>query len=68
MCAREISLLDGVTRKESDMSWYKATTSPSGWTNNTKVRCSGCGATLYVRAEDVKKHSGWECPHCGKRH
>ena len=47
---------------------YKATVNPSGFTNNTKVTCSGCGAKLYVRALDAKKMGGWECPHCKTRH
>jgi DNA-directed RNA polymerase subunit RPC12/RpoP len=47
---------------------YKATTKPTGYTNNTEVHCSGCGAKLYVRAEDARKMGGWECPHCGRRH
>ena len=47
---------------------YVATTSPSGWTNNTEVRCSGCGAKLYVRPNDAQKMGGWECPQCHKRH
>lgn len=51
------------------MSYYKATTSPAGWVNNQKVTCSGCGArNLYVDPSKVKTMSGWECPHCGKRH
>lgn len=46
----------------------KATTSPSGWTNNQEVRCSGCGAKLYVNLNHARSQGGWECPLCGKRH
>jgi transposase len=47
---------------------YKAGTQPSGLVNNVKVRCSKCGATLYVHPDSAKSGGGWECPHCGKRH
>ena len=50
------------------MSYYKATPRPAGMVNNVEVRCSGCGANLYVDPSKAKNTSGWECPHCGKRH
>lgn len=45
---------------------YKATTKPTGLVNNVKVRCSQCGATLFVNPNYSK--SGWQCPHCSKQH
>ncbi len=47
---------------------YKATTGPGGLVNNVKVRCSKCGATLYVNPNAAKASGGWSCPQCGKRH
>jgi DNA-directed RNA polymerase subunit RPC12/RpoP len=47
---------------------YKAGTSAHGLVNNVKVRCSKCGATLFVNPNAAKSGGGWECPHCGKRH
>jgi hypothetical protein len=50
------------------MSYYIATEKPSGWVNPVQVKCSACGANLYVDPSKVKTMSGWECPHCHKRH
>jgi hypothetical protein len=47
---------------------YKATTQPTGLVNNVKVRCSTCGANLYVNPNSAKSGGGWECPHCRKCH
>jgi hypothetical protein len=55
-------------RLEDGMSYYIATEKPSGWVNPVKVKCSGCGANLFVNPNMVKTMSGWECPHCHKRH
>ena len=50
------------------MSYYKATPRPAGMVNNQPVRCSKCGASLYVDPSKVRTMSGWECPHCGAKH
>jgi DNA-directed RNA polymerase subunit RPC12/RpoP len=47
---------------------YKATKSATGFVNNVKVKCSKCGANLYVNPNSAKAAGGWTCPHCGTRH
>jgi DNA-directed RNA polymerase subunit RPC12/RpoP len=47
---------------------YNATITLSGLVNNIKVRCSKCGATLYVNPDSTKSGGGWRCPHCKTRH
>jgi DNA-directed RNA polymerase subunit RPC12/RpoP len=45
---------------------YKATTKPTGLVNNVKVKCSKCGANLFVNPNYSK--GGWRCPACNKQH
>lgn len=45
---------------------YKATNAPAGLVNNVKVKCSKCGASLFVNPNNSK--GGWQCPQCGARH
>jgi hypothetical protein len=47
---------------------YKAGSKPTGLVNNAKVRCSQCGATLYVNPNSAKSSGGWTCPLCDKKH
>ncbi len=37
---------------------FKATTSPTGWVNNIKVKCSKCGARLYVHPDRARASGG----------
>jgi DNA-directed RNA polymerase subunit RPC12/RpoP len=45
---------------------YKATTKPTGLVNNVKVKCSQCGANLFVNPN--YSGGGWQCPACNKQH
>lgn len=44
---------------------YKATTKPTGLVNNVKVKCSKCGANLFVNPSYAS--GGWQCPACNKQ-